>query len=204
VARPNVTPPNVTSSSSPWSNERFPSGSEKVLEERQLAYIVVARLTTYLKSRLYQLNEWQAIDVDPAQDDYVAMVWLPIPRSAAFSWIAAGGKALRSMATFSGRWPPIVLSIPSIYLLTFYPPLWKERNTRRAYARACWQFFDWCAAHGLELTSVRPFHCWLPGSRIFRVPNRPLSKSSLHCGCRSIFWPLANSSLPTRKAHLDI
>ena len=32
------------------------------LEECALPYIVVARLTTYLKSRLYQLNQWQAID----------------------------------------------------------------------------------------------------------------------------------------------
>jgi site-specific recombinase XerD len=46
----------------------------------------------------------------------------------------------------------------------------RNRNTRAAYARACWQFFDWCAAHGLELTSVRPFHvaAWIedfPGSK---------------------------------------
>jgi hypothetical protein len=31
MARPNVTPPNVTSCSSPLSNERFSSGTEKVL-----------------------------------------------------------------------------------------------------------------------------------------------------------------------------
>ena len=34
----------------------------------------------------------------------------------------------------------------------------RNRDTRQAYARACRQFFDWCAAHSLELTSVRPFH----------------------------------------------
>jgi Transposase DDE domain group 1 len=32
------------------------------LEERALPYIVVARLTSYLKSRLYQVAEWQPID----------------------------------------------------------------------------------------------------------------------------------------------
>jgi hypothetical protein len=32
------------------------------LEERALPYIVVARLTSYLKSRLYQVSQWQAID----------------------------------------------------------------------------------------------------------------------------------------------
>ena len=46
----------------------------------------------------------------------------------------------------------------------------RNRNTRAAYARACWQFFDWCTAHGLELTTVRPFHvaAWIedfPGSK---------------------------------------
>ena len=32
------------------------------LEARALPYIVVARLTTYLKGRLYQLIEWQELD----------------------------------------------------------------------------------------------------------------------------------------------
>ena len=32
------------------------------LEARALPFIVVARLTSYLKSRLYQVSEWQAID----------------------------------------------------------------------------------------------------------------------------------------------
>jgi hypothetical protein len=32
------------------------------LEERALPYIMVAWLTSYLKSRLYQITEWQAID----------------------------------------------------------------------------------------------------------------------------------------------
>jgi hypothetical protein len=31
-------------------------------------------------------------------------------------------------------------------------------RTTRAYTRACWQIFDWCAANDVELTSVRPFH----------------------------------------------
>jgi hypothetical protein len=32
------------------------------LEERASPYIVVAQLTSYLKSRLYQVSQWQAID----------------------------------------------------------------------------------------------------------------------------------------------
>jgi len=30
-------------------------------------------------------------------------------------------------------------------------------NTRRAYARACSQFFAWCEERGLTLTTIRPF-----------------------------------------------
>jgi len=53
--------------------------------------------------------------------------------------------------------------------IDFFTATIRNRNTRAAYARACWQFFDWCAPHGLELTSVRPFHvaAWIedfPGS----------------------------------------
>src|SRR6202047_18605 len=54
--------------------------------------------------------------------------------------------------------------------IDFFTSTIRNRNTRLAYARACWQFFDWCKAHGLELTSVRPFHvaAWIedfPGSK---------------------------------------
>ncbi len=54
--------------------------------------------------------------------------------------------------------------------IDFFTSTIRNRNTRAAYARACWQFFDWCAAHGLELTTVRPFHvaAWIedfPGSK---------------------------------------
>jgi site-specific recombinase XerC len=42
--------------------------------------------------------------------------------------------------------------------IDFFTATIRNRNTRSAYARACWQFFDWCATHGLELKTVRPFH----------------------------------------------
>ena len=57
--------------------------------------------------------------------------------------------------------------------IDFFTSTIRNRNTRLAYARACWQFFDWCAAHGLGLTTVRPFHvaAWIedfPGSRLWK------------------------------------
>jgi hypothetical protein len=45
------------------------------LEERRLPYIVVARLTTYLKSRLYQINEWQAIDAICSVSEFGFKLW---------------------------------------------------------------------------------------------------------------------------------
>jgi len=34
--------------------------------------------------------------------------------------------------------------------IDFFTSTIRNRNTRAAYARACWQFFDWCAAHGVR------------------------------------------------------
>jgi hypothetical protein len=60
-------------------------------------------------------------------------------------------------------------------------------------------------------TTINRSMC-LPGLRTFRDPNRPLSKSSLRCGCCTIFWssgklrhrtrriPFAVQSMWSRKA----
>jgi len=62
--------------------------------------------------------------------------------------------------------------------IDFLTATFRNRNTRAAYARACWQFFDWCATPGLELTSVRPFHvaAWIEE----------------RCGCCTILWSFGN------------
>ena len=67
--------------------------------------------------------------------------------------------------------------------IDFFTSTIRNRNTRLAYARACWQFFDWCAAHGLELTTVRPFCSsgyWTNTllSQAFKADN-PCSKASI-------------------------
>ena len=45
------------------------------LEERALPYIVVARLTTYLKSRLYQITQWQALDAIYSVSEFRFKLW---------------------------------------------------------------------------------------------------------------------------------
>jgi hypothetical protein len=76
--------------------------------------------------------------------------------------------------TSSKAWIPELIAaagpeVTETYI-DFFTATIRKRNTRAAYAQACWQFFDWCAAHGLELTTVRPFHvaAWIedfPGSK---------------------------------------
>jgi site-specific recombinase XerD len=41
--------------------------------------------------------------------------------------------------------------------IDFFTANIRNSNTRRAYARACSQFFAWCEARGLTLTSIKPF-----------------------------------------------
>ena len=74
----------------------------------------------------------------------------------------------------SSAWIPELIAAAGAQVteayIDFFTSTIRNRNTRLAYARACWQFFDWCAAHGLELTTVRPFHvaAWIedfPGSK---------------------------------------
>ena len=42
--------------------------------------------------------------------------------------------------------------------IEFFSATIRNRNTRLAYARACYQFFHWCQENGLTLDTVRPFH----------------------------------------------
>jgi site-specific recombinase XerD len=42
--------------------------------------------------------------------------------------------------------------------IEFFTANIRNPNTRRAYARACGQFFAWCEDRGLTLTTIRPFN----------------------------------------------
>ena len=93
--------------------------------------------------------------------------------------------------TSSKAWIPELIAsagpeVTEIYI-DFFTATIRNRNTRAAYARACWQFFDWCAAQGLELTTVRPFHVAAPpttasplsAQRPFHLAIEPQSKIAL-------------------------
>jgi hypothetical protein len=45
------------------------------LEERFLPYIVVARLTSYLKNRLYKISDWQQLDAIYSVSEFNFKLW---------------------------------------------------------------------------------------------------------------------------------
>jgi hypothetical protein len=50
----------------------------------------------------------------------------PDRRGALLVWSRRLRVALGSIVALFGKWPAIILSVPSIYLLSSYPPLWKD------------------------------------------------------------------------------
>src|SRR6201987_1646216 len=79
-----------------------------------------------------------------------------VTRRSAFAWVpdlvaAAGPRATEAY-------------------IEFFTATIRNRNTRLAYARACYQFFHWARENGLTLDTVRPFHVaayieQMPGSK---------------------------------------
>jgi len=50
----------------------------------------------------------------------------PDREKALLAWRERAGFVLAAVLRLVGTWPAIALSVPSIYLLFFYPPLWKD------------------------------------------------------------------------------
>jgi site-specific recombinase XerD len=55
----------------------------------------------------------------------------------------------------------------------------RNRNTRRAYARACSQFFGWCDQHGLTVTAIRPHDVATYIEQLQNEASAPLVKQQL-------------------------
>jgi hypothetical protein len=56
----------------------------------------------------------------------IHLATLPDRQTALMVWRRSAGFALESLVRLVGKWPAIVLSIPSIYLLSSFSPLWKD------------------------------------------------------------------------------
>jgi hypothetical protein len=77
--------------------------------------------------------------------------------------------------------------------IEFFTANIRNTHTRRAYARACSQFFAWCDRRALSLTAIRPHDVATYIEQLQRSrPRRHWSSSSLPpCACCSTGWSSA-------------
>jgi hypothetical protein len=167
------------------------------LEERQLPYIIVARLTTYLKSRLYQIHQWQAVDATYSVSEFNFKLWswksarrFVVVREEVQSrsrrW-AAG--SLSCQVTFSGSLLPIRAIQPwkSGAITMAAPPLSAALTSSRT---------NWLLIISACARSSRPSRLsWLCSSVSICWVNfsAPLTR---HSRATNSLLPSASSSLP--------
>ena len=77
----------------------------------------------------------------------------------------------------------------------------RNPHTRRAYARACGQFFAWCDQRGLTLTSIRPHDVATYLEQLQTVEaSAPLVKQQL-AAVRMLFdWLVVGQIVPANRA----
>ena len=76
----------------------------------------------------------------------------------------------------------------------------RNPNTRRAYARACAQFFAWCEDRGLALTTIRPFDVATYIETLQQTHSAPGVKQQL-AAVRMLFdWLITGQVVPANPA----
>jgi site-specific recombinase XerD len=84
--------------------------------------------------------------------------------------------------------------------IEFFTANIRNLNTRRAYARACRQFFAWCEDRGLTLTTIRPFDVAAYIEMLQRTHSPPAVKQQL-AAVRMLFdWLITGQVVPTNPA----
>jgi site-specific recombinase XerD len=84
--------------------------------------------------------------------------------------------------------------------IEFFTANIRNPNTRRAYARACRQFFAWCEDRGLTLTTIRPFDVATYIETLQRTHSPPGVKQQL-AAVRMLFdWLVTGQVVPTNPA----
>ena len=72
----------------------------------------------------------------------------------------------------------------------------RNAHTRRAYARACQQFFAWCEHRGLTLTAIRPFDVAAWVEQLQQNHSAPSVKQQL-AAVRMLFdWLITGQIVP--------
>jgi site-specific recombinase XerD len=84
--------------------------------------------------------------------------------------------------------------------IEFFTANIRNKNTRRAYARACRQFFAWCEDRGLTLTTIRPFDVATYIETLQRTHSPPGVKQQL-AAVRMLFdWLITGQVMPANPA----
>ena len=84
--------------------------------------------------------------------------------------------------------------------IEFFTANIRNPNTRRAYARACRQFFAWCEDRGLTLITIRPFDVATYIETLQRTHSPPAVKQQL-AAVRMLFdWLITGQVMPVNPA----
>ena len=84
--------------------------------------------------------------------------------------------------------------------IEFFTANIRNPNTRRAYARACSQFFAWCEDRGLTLTTIRPFNVSEYIETLQKTHSAPGVKQQL-AAVRMLFdWLITGQVVPINPA----
>lgn len=84
--------------------------------------------------------------------------------------------------------------------IEFFTANIRNPNTRRAYARACNQFFAWCENRGLTLTTIRPFDVATYIETLQKTHSPPGVKQQL-AAVRMLFdWLITGQVVPVNPA----
>src|SRR2546423_13153159 len=84
--------------------------------------------------------------------------------------------------------------------IEFFTANIRNPHTRRAYARACSQFFGWCEQHGLSLTAIRPHSVAAYIEQLQNEVSAPSVKQQL-AAIRMLFdWLVTGQVMPPNPA----
>lgn len=76
----------------------------------------------------------------------------------------------------------------------------RNPNTRRAYARACSRFFEWCEDRQLDLSAVRPFHIAAWVEHLQGTVSAPSTRQQLAALRMLCDWLVVGQVLPSNPA----
>lgn len=87
-----------------------------------------------------------------------------------------------------------------VRFVEFFTANIRNPNTRRAYHRACCDFFRWCESRGLELEQIGPVHVAAYVEKLLKELSRPSVKQNL-AAIRMLFdWLVVGQVVPFNPA----